>query len=94
MGEIEQEKAEIYEREVQENQAENSMRIIVVDINEKELFIGAKVKNKRTDRSFTIVRDDVRWFDMKPEYIHVSTVLLNKHLFELLHEEDDEDVSK
>ena len=94
MGEIEQEKAEIHQREVQENQAENSMRITVVDIDEKELFIGAKVKNKRTDREFTIVRDDIRWFDMKPEYIHVSTVLLNKHLFELLHEEDDEDASK
>ena len=94
MGEIEQEKAEIHQREVQENQAENSMRITVVDIDEKELFIGAKVKNKRNNRELTIVRDNVSWSDMKPNWIWVSSVLLNKHLFELLHEEDDEDVSK
>ena len=88
--EREQEMAEIHQREVQENQAENSMRITVVEIDEKELFIGAKVKNINTGQEFNIIRDDVRWFDMNKDGsdIHVSTVLLNKQRFELLKEED------
>lgn len=88
-AEREQEMAEIHQREVQENQAENSMRITVVDIDEKELFIGAKVKNRKGE-IFTIVPDEKIWPERTIDEINVSLVLLNKQRFELINEEDED----
>ena len=40
------------------NDEKDTMRITVVNIDEKELFIGTKVKSKINDRIFTIVSDE------------------------------------
>jgi hypothetical protein len=91
--------AEIHQREIQENQAEDSMRITVIEIPDKDLFEGAKVRNKKTGEIRTIksIPDGMTLyeavtkgiFDIKNE-IDYKTVFLNINRFELVKEDDDE----
>lgn len=90
--------AEIHQREIQESQAENSMRITVVEISNRDLFEGAKVRNKKTGvvRTIKSLPDGMTLyeavtkgvFDIENE-IEYNLVFDNITRFELVKEEDD-----
>ena len=94
--ERESEMAEIHNREIQ---AENSMRITVVEISNRDLFEGAKVKNKKTGvirtiksipEGMTLYESVTKGlFDIEKE-IDYDTVFNNITHFELIKEDEDD----
>ena len=74
---------------------ENKMNVTVVEVSDENLWNGAKVRNKRSQRIFEIrvipadktISQCVHEGTFVPnKNVDYETVMLNKHMFELIDE--------